>query len=363
MSGNQNRNYMTQEERLAAICNREETDGIPFVHKGYGFCAKNYGIRKADIYTNPELSYNAQMLTMEQYGAVKEPFYTFVSYGALEFGGAIAYPDEKSYTASPSITSRPVNNPEDIFTIELPDPVTAGCVPMMMEFAELQEKNNTQIAVICGSPFTHAANLCGVDTFLMWLITEPEAFKKALQLMSDHILQVVQYFVETFGENRVLARCAAPTESNKLISPQPFEEYVLPVHRKVYRGVLELGVKKNLYFHICSDHNKNLSHWQKVPMGRDGAPGILSFGHEIEIQTAAEYFPDHIIAGNIEPRIVARGTPEEVYEASRKCILDGKKYCKRGHYIFMAGCELPYNVPPVNVYMMKKAVEDFGMYE
>lgn len=354
---------MTQEERLQAMLNGEETDGIPFIHKGYGFCAKNYGIRKADIYTNSELSFNAQMLTMEQYGAVKEPFYTFVSYGALEFGGEIKYPDEQSHTASPTVAKRPVNNPEDVFKLELPDPKTAGCVPNMMDFAKLQEKHGTQIAVICGSPFTHAANLCGVDKFLMWLLTDPEAVKKALQLMSDHILQVVKYFVDTFGKDRVLARCAAPTESNKLIGPNQFEEHVLPVHQKVYRGVLDLGVKKNLYFHICSDQNKNLVHWQKVPMGRDGAPGILSFGHEVDIKTAAQYFPEHIIAGNLEPRIIAEGTPQEVYEASKKCILDGKKYCQRGHYIFMAGCELPYNVPPANIYMMKKAVEDFGWYE
>lgn len=357
------RTGMSQEERLAAICDRRETDGIPFIHKGYGFCAKNYGIRKADIYTNPELSFNAQMLTMEQYGAVKEPFYTFVSYGALEFGGEIAYPEESSYTASPSVASRPIAEAEDVFNLETPDPSTAGCVPMMMDFARLQEKHGTQIAVICGSPFTHAANLCGVDKFLMWLLDQPEAAHKALDLMADHILQVVQYFVDTFGKDRVLARCAAPTESNKLISPDQFEEHVLPVNQKVYQGALDAGVKKNLYFHLCSDQNKNLVHWQKVPMGRDGAPGILSFGHEVDIQTAAEHFPDHIIAGNIEPRIVAECGPDEVYEAAKKCILDGRKYCKRGQYVFMAGCELPYNVPPVNIYMMKKAVEDFGRYD
>ncbi|MEW5817702.1 MAG: uroporphyrinogen decarboxylase family protein [Spirochaetota bacterium] len=358
-----NKNRMTMDERMAAVLNREPVDGVPFVHKGYGFCAKNYGVKKSDIYKDPEISFKAQYYTMEQYGAVKQPFYTFVSYGALEFGGEIEWPAEDSHSSSPSVKRRPVQEPEDVFKLKLSDPKKAGCVPMMMNFAKLQEKNNTQIAFICGSAFTHAANLCGVDKFMLWLITNPEAVAKALELMSDHILQVAKYFVDTFGEGRVLARCAAPTESNMLISPDQFEQYVLPVHQKVYGGVLEMGAKKNLYFHICSDHNKNLRHWQKIPRSRDGVPGILSIGHEITLQKMAEHFPDDIIAGNIEPRLVATGTPEEVYAASKKCILEGKKHCQPGRFIFEAGCELPYDVPPVNIYMMQKAVQDFGSYD
>ena len=62
----------------------------------------------------------------------------------------------------------------------------------------------------------------------------------------------------------------------------------------------------------------------------------------------AEQFPDQIIAGNIEPRKVSQGTPEEVCEASKQCILEGKAHYARGRFIFMAGCELPYTTPAVN---------------
>ena len=354
---------MTQDERLEAALNRESLDGIPFIHKGYGFCAKNCGIRNVDIYTNPVLSFEAQYNTMEQYGAARQPFYTFVSYGPYEFGGEVQLPPQDNTTASPSVSRRPVTDPDDVYKLELPDPRKAGCVPMMMEFARLQESRGTQIAFICGSPFTQAANLCGVEKFLMWLLDAPEAARKALDLMTDHILQVAKYFVDSFGRDRVLARCAAPSESNAMISPDQFAAFALPAHQRLFRGVLEMGVRKGLYFHICGDHNKNLPHWKKVPMSRDGAPAILSIGHEVSITTAAEQFPEHIIAGNIEPRVVALSTPGEVYEASRKIILEGKERCKKGHFIFMAGCEVPYTAPSVNVYMMQKAVQDFGRYE
>jgi uroporphyrinogen-III decarboxylase len=363
MAGKKRSAAMTQDERLEAALHREPLDGIPFIHKGYAFCAKNCGIRNAELYTNPEASFKAQFNTMEQYGATRQPFYTFVSYGPYEFGGEVQNPPQDNATSSPSVSRRPVAGPDDIFTLELPDPRKAGCVPKMMEFARLQESRGTQIAFICGSPFTHAANLCGVDTFMMWLLDAPEAARRALDLMTQHILQVAKYFVDTFGKDRVLARCAAPSESNALIGPDQFASFTLPALQKLYGGVLELGVRKSLYFHICGDHNRNLVHWKKVPMSGDGAPAVLSIGHEVSIRTAAENFPEHIIAGNIEPRIVSQGSPEAVYEASRKCILEGKEFCKRGQFIFMAGCEVPYSAPCVNVYMMQKAVQDFGRYD
>jgi uroporphyrinogen-III decarboxylase len=58
---------------------------------------------------------------------------------------------------------------------------------------------------------------------------------------------------------------------------------------------------------------------------------------------------------------VVQGTPEEVYEESKRCILEGKEHCQSG-FIFMAGCELPYDTPPLNVHMMQRAVEDFGWF-
>ncbi len=347
---------MTHKERLNALYNRKPTDRVPFIHRGYGFCARNVGYNIADIYEDPEKSYFAQLYTAEQYNSDGEPFYTFVSYGAWEFGGEIKWPTDR-YSSGPGVAKRPVSKPEDLDRLELPDPKTAGCIPYAMEFAKLQEKHGTQIAFLCGSPFTHAANLCGVETFMEWLIMEPEAVHKAMRLMTDHILSVAKYFIDTFGKGRVLARSAAPTESNALISPRQFEEFAAPYIEELHTKVLEMGAER-IYCHICGEQNRNLDRWAQIPFGD---PGMLSFGHEVSIKTAAEKFPDHIICGNLNPQLIAKGTPQEVYEASRKVIEEGKKYAP-GRFVFMSGCEIPATTPAYNIYMMQKAVEDFGWY-
>ncbi|MGD8850762.1 MAG: uroporphyrinogen decarboxylase family protein [Anaerolineales bacterium] len=340
-------------DRIENLYQHRPLDRVAFVHRGYGFCAKNVGFPIADIYEDPSKSYTAQDRTIEQYESDGTPFYTFVSYGAWEFGGDIAWPDDR-YGSGPSVSRRPVQSPEDLDALSLPDVEKAGALPRMMEFAHLQQANGDPIAFICGSPFTHAANLCGVENFLLWTATEPELVHKALRLMTDHILEVAAHYIDVFGPGNVLARSAAPTDG--LLSPDQFNQFALPYLKELHSKVLEMGAS-SIYCHICGEQNHLLEQWAEVPFGD---PGMLSFGHEIDLTTAAQHFPEHIIAGNVNPQIIASGTPTEIMQASEAAIEKGKK-CPGG-YVFMGGCELPPSTPPYNIYLMQEAVRHFGQY-
>jgi uroporphyrinogen-III decarboxylase len=117
-----------------------------------------------------------------------------------------------------------------------------------------------------------------------------------------------------------------------------------------------LGYKTS-YIHICGEHNDNLPCWTQVDFGD---PGIIGVGPEIELATAARYFPRDIIIGNLDPAIVQTSTPQRVYEAARKVVETGKKI--EGGYIFSTGCDLPPRAPVENVRAMIQAVDDFGWY-
>jgi uroporphyrinogen decarboxylase len=54
------------------------------------------------------------------------------------------------------------------------------------------------------------------------------------------------------------------------------------------------------------------------------------------------------------------GNPDEVYEATRKIVEEGKKI--PGGFIFSPGCDLPPRSPVDNVRAMTRAVGDFGWY-
>jgi len=345
---------MTSEERMEALFNREPVDCVAYVHRGYGFSAKNTGFAVADIYEHPDKSFEAQMRTIQQYNSDGTPHYTFVAYGSWEFGGDIEWPDDR-LGSGPTVSRRPVQTPEDLMALELPDVKTAGAIPKMMEFAKIQEKQGQPISFVCGSPFTHAANLCGVDTFMLWIAMYPDVVHRAMRLMTDHILQVAEYFISIFGKDRVIARSAAPTDG--LISAKHFKEFILPYLKELHSTVLEMGAD-HIYCHICGEQNHLLDLWAEVPFGD---PGMLSFGQEVDLLTAAEKFPDHIICGNVDPQIVALKEPEEIYEACRISIEKGKQI-KNG-FVLMGGCELSPATPPYNIYLMSKAREEFGWFD
>jgi uroporphyrinogen decarboxylase len=93
-----------------------------------------------------------------------------------------------------------------------------------------------------------------------------------------------------------------------------------------------------------------------------GNPGLVSVGNQVDLSSAINYFGDNnIISGNIEPSLIQNGTPQEVYEECRKAI-EKAKYAPRS-FMLMSGCELPPMTPSYNVYIMRKAIDDFGWYE
>ena len=59
--------------------------------------------------------------------------------------------------------------------------------------------------------------------------------------------------------------------------------------------------------------------------------------------------------------MIVRKKVKDCFESARKDEEKGKKH-KRG-FALAPGCELPPQSPPYNVWMMAKAVNDFGYYD
>lgn len=348
---------MTSAERVAALLSGQRIDRVPFFSFALGFCARNVGYPIATIHDDPEKSFQAQLWTQEMYGYDSDPFYGYASYGNWEFGGKVEFPS--SELAQTPMTARfAVQSEEDIDRLELPDVKTAGMLPLAMEFSKLQDRFGMPISVVVGGAFTISGNICAVEKLCRWMLQKPEAVNRIIRLAAGHVLGIVQHWVETFGAERVIPQIWEPLAYNKIISPKQFEKFILPVQKELHERILAMGIR-HILCHICGEHNLNLLYWRQIPMGN---PGIVSFGHEVDLTTAIKYFGDTcIIAGNIEPQVIQNGTPQQVYELSKQCI-EKAKYVPRG-FILMPGCELLPMTPPYNVYMMKKAVNDFGGYD
>jgi uroporphyrinogen decarboxylase len=348
---------MTSVERMAALMEGKPIDRIPFVPFIFGFAARNTGIPLDIFYSNPEKSFWASKMTKDQYCYDGAPGLGYADYGAWEFGGEVKLPKARCEQTL-IVTSRPADSEEQAWKLKLPDVKSAGFLPILMEFSKVQERNGVPISCTGGEPFSTAVSVAGVENFCHWMIKKPKLCHHLLRLATEHRVQVIHHWLDTFGVERVGVRTFTTTETNYIISPKQFEEFVLPYTKELHERILAMGVK-SIYCHICGEHNLNLPHWEKIPFGN---PGMVSIGSEMEIETAIKHFGEKcIIFGNIAPTLLLTGTAYQIYEECRKCIERGKK-APRG-YVLMAGCEVPVDTPPLNLWIMRKAIADFGFYK
>ena len=137
--------------------------------------AKNAGYPVSTIYSDPQKSFKLQSWTHEQYGFDWGPIYGYASYGTWEFGGEIRMP-ATTYEQAPFHTRFPVETEQDVARMGLPDPRSAGCLPLSMEFSRLQERHGKPISIVCGGNFTIAGNLCPVEKLCRWMLKKPGSY-------------------------------------------------------------------------------------------------------------------------------------------------------------------------------------------
>lgn len=261
----ENRDKMTSFERVNSPLNKRKIDRVPFFPFSLGFSARNVGFPIGSVYSEPVRSFDAQLWTQQMYGHDQDPFFGSAVYGTSEFGGEVEFPVNDSIQ-SPRSIRYPVQALEDIDKLKLPDPRSAGNLPKALEFSKIQEGHGGLISLVMGGVFTTAGNICGVKNLCMWIVREPEAVHRVVQLAADHILSAVKLWVKTFGTQRLLVQIWEPTAANSIISPRHFEKFVLPYQQKLHKEILGLNVK-HILCHICGEQNKNLPLWNQVPMG------------------------------------------------------------------------------------------------
>ena len=342
---------MTKDERMIALLKRQPLDRVPVWGLAVGFAGLNVGYTIADMYSDAQKAFDAVAWTADQYGFQDIPWVHSVP-GKV---GSFEMPSGE-FSQAPMTTSYLVNTEEEASKLELPD-LRRGGGGADIECGKLVEKSGGPLVGFNALTLTYAGVLCGVERLCKWMIKKPELAHRLLRLATDTSVERASYWADTFAPERLLPLVSEPTASNQIISPRQFEEFVLPYVKDLHEKMLAMGVK-HILCHICGEQNLNLPQWAQVPMGD---PGIVSFGHEVDLEDASKYFPKDIIMGNVEPAVIQTGTPEQVYELTRICIEKGRKH--PGGFMLAPGCEMPPVAPSYNVWTMMKAVSDFGWYD
>ena len=323
---------------------------------GEAFAVVDTGQDIAEIFHKPEAIYTAACRTADRYGW--NPFLQYSKssvLGCFDFGGTMAYPTKNGEFFLPR--EYPVKTESDVEKLTLPDLRTAGNIQMRLQLAEVQQAAGFPVTFSTRSPFCMAADLCGLTQFLSWITEKPDLCQALMAIAYQHILQVLDVWVTTFGAENLQVWVNTPVESNQLISPEHLERFALPYHLKFGAHLKAIGVRQ-LAIHLCGDQNRNLPLLAEADPWAH--PTILSFGVEVDMEKAAAIFPRDIIFGNIDTMLLQNGSPKAVFDTCRELIDRGKRI--EGGFILAPGCEPPVFMPPANMHAITQALEACGAY-
>ncbi|MBI4181198.1 MAG: hypothetical protein HY528_04630 [Chloroflexi bacterium] len=357
---------MTNKERIEALLRREKPDRVPFQPGGRSFAVLYSGGSIPKLFSG---AYTSDWVYQAEKKASREFDWVFTPAAVLPggrggyngtFGGEIKLPTSQ-YSQAVFVVRYPATTPEEVMALKVPD-VRAQYTPEVVDFykrVRQDEDDNKPFHMSVGavSVINMAGGIAGAEKLCKWMLQKPEIAHRVLRLAADYQIATAQFCKDTFGVERAIVTGANAFASNQLISPKHFEQFCLPYLKEVHQKVLAMGFK-HISTHPCGEQNLNLPYWQQIPLGD---PGIFRVGNEIDLETAARYFPNDIIGGNLDTTIIQEGTPEEVYQAARKVIEQGKSLANG--FSLSPACELPPLAPVENMRAITRALNDFGWYD
>lgn len=355
---------MTPPERMMAVLmGQEKPDRVPVVPFIQAYAAKIAGMSLGEFWSDGDKYFDANFASMRLHEYEQTPLFGYAACGPWEFGGKIGMPEGTAELA-PYVIEPPVTSLEDIEKLAVPtfDGPLPGAYGIADRVAERCIEMGMPAGFQAGSIFSAAAQVAPTNSFLEWVVTEPDAIHMLMDKVSDMFINAIEYFANKYGAEHCIPFQAGPLEANGMISPITFKDLVHPYNLKVNKKIKELGIGVSL-MHPCADQNLNIPYYVQMreECGWHGRY-IWIFGPETSIPDQMKAFGDHdIICGNVSPMEILDKPYEDVVQMCKEAIEAGKD--NPGGFILTPGCEFPAEAAPIKVMAMMDAAEQFGRYE
>jgi uroporphyrinogen decarboxylase len=338
-------------ERISAALRGTSPDRTPVMLHNFMMAAREAGLSMRHFRTDPAAMARAFTQAVERYdydGIILDVD-TATLAGAA--GVPVDFPEDE-----PARTRRGiVRSLQDVHALQPPAAIlTYPGVQSWLEAARLLARTVGATLFLRGncdqSPFTLAGLLRGMDDWLMdCLDPEKEAFARALL---EHCTEITCTFLRAMAATGVHMLSNGDSAAGPdLASPALYRRFAFPYEKRVVACAGELGLPYVL--HICGDTDAIL-----LDMIATGADAL-----ELDATTDAHRAHDlmkhrTVFIGNIDPGILARGTPALVTERTRELLLT---FADTPRFILNAGCAIAPMTPPENLRAMIAAARKTGL--
>lgn len=336
---------MSSRERVIRAVRREPTDCVAAMPYMYDIAAVAAGIPLLDFYTKPEAMVKAQLALHEQVGqdviAVgADNFYIAEGFGCQTTRGQ----DEV-----PALLKPPLASMADVFDLEVPDPLTDGRMPVMLEAIKLlRQAVGDQVAI--RSPgtgsFALASYLIGTEQWLMEVAMVDAGMEGANEAAVFHALELASDALIAFGKacwdaGADVLHNGDSLASCDVISPRTYRRYAFPFQQKVFKAWAEYGVDRKL-LHICGNSTKVLDDYAAT--GAD----MVEIDNVVDMGVAKARIGHKVaIVGNVHTVTeLLQGTPATAAASAQRCI---DQAGAGGGFLLGSGCIVPRYSPIENV--------------
>lgn len=260
-------------------------------------------------------------------------------------GGKCVQPED-----APAFIAEPViRQPEDLNKLTVPDPYTAGRMPVVIKATELLRKRiggKIYLAATVMGPMNVAGQLRGVQDLMFDIIEEPEFFERLLDFSLEVSLTYAKALVRA-GADQIQAGEAAC--STNFISPSTYRDFIMP-RQKIWVEELHKAGCASALIHVCGKIEPILK-----DLGSTGAD-CLDIDYMVSMKEAREV-SGTAVRGNVNPtKTVMEGTVEEVLKEANEVLEETRGMTG---IVLGTGCDVPPAAPNENVKALTTASQCF----
>lgn len=216
-------------------------------------------------------------------------------------------------------------------------------IPMHLEWIRRIKQALGDTACVMGrvaSPFSAAALIYGIETFLVNLVQEPELVRDNLAFLTDYEINYGR--AQLAGADGLwLGDCVA---SSRFISLEYFSKFAMPA---AAAAAAELAKgDRFIIYHNCETSVPYLRLQAQLPAS------AVNVGEGVSMaEVRRELGIKKCLTGNLDPKLVRDGSAEEVARATEELI---RENLPGGGFIFCTGEDIMQTTPVENVVAMLK---------
>lgn len=226
-------------------------------------------------------------------------------------------------------------------SFRLPDPLGGGRMHDRIQAIEtLQREFGGEVSIVgwVEGPLALAAELRGLTRSMTDFIDDPGFMIDLLDFTAEVAVVYAQAQIQRGADTIGMSDAAA-----SMMGPVFYREFLFPRQLRVVQSICQSHPEVIVRLHMCGNTDALIPQMKQLPVH------IFELDSPTNLVAARNLLGmDRVILGNVSTITdMLEGSPEQVYEACRRC----HETCGKFH-IVGTGCEVPPTTPPENLHAM-----------